>query len=66
MLEELRLYPRSQAARAWSRCPGGRAVTGRGGVDPRLSTGFAGLASLRSTDASEAIHSGSPRREAVG
>ena len=66
MLEELRLYPRSQAAQAWSRCPGGRAVSGRRGVGPRLSTGFAGLASRRSTEASTAIHNGSPMQEVVG
>jgi hypothetical protein len=66
MLEELRLNPRSQAAHAWSRCPGGRAVTGRGGVGRGLSTGFARLPSLRSTDALAAVHTGSPMKEVVG
>ena len=56
MLEELRLYPRSQAARSGGRRPGERART-----DPRresrsLSTGFAELPRLGSTGASVPIH----------
>ena len=57
MLEELRLNPRSPAARTWSRCPGESAATDSGKVDPRLSTEFAGRTRLRSTPALEPIHS---------
>src|SRR5256885_7083956 len=49
MLEELRLNPRSPAARFRGRCPGESATTEDGTVDPRLSTGFAEGARSRST-----------------
>jgi len=57
MLEELRLNPRSPAARFRGRCPGEGAAAGDGTVDPRLSTGFAEGARLRSTGAAGLIHS---------
>ena len=56
MLEELRLNPRSPAARFKGRCPGVNAATGDGSVDPRLSTGFAEGARSRSTGATGLIH----------
>lgn len=57
MLEELRLYPRSLAARDRGRCPGERETTERGAVDPSLSTGCTEGSRLRSTGASMPIHS---------
>ena len=57
MLEELRLNPRSPAARFKGRCPGESAATGDGTVDPRLSTGFAEGARPRSTGVAGPIHS---------
>jgi len=56
MLEELRLNPRSQAARFNGGCPGRSAATGDSTVDPRLSTGFAAGARLRSTGLAGPIH----------
>ena len=68
MLEELRLNPRSPAARSGRRCVGPIAGTGGGSVDPNLSTGYAEGAWLRSTGAAWPIHSGwrAPEREVVG
>ena len=57
MLEELRLNPRSPAARFKGRGPGESAATGEWTVDPRLSTGFAEWARWRSTGAAGLIHS---------
>ena len=57
MLEELRLNPRSPAARSRGRCLGTVVDTGGGLVDPNLSTGFAGRAWLRSTGSTSPIHS---------
>ena len=57
MLEELRLNPRSPAARFKGRCPGESADTGDGTVDPSLSTGFAEGARSRSTGVAGPIHS---------
>ena len=57
MLEELRLNPRSPAARSRGRCLGAVVDTGGGLVDPNLSTGFAGRAWLRSTGSTSPIHS---------
>jgi len=57
MLEELRLNPRSPAARFKGRCPGESAATGDWTVDPRLSTGFAEGARSRSTGVAGPIHS---------
>src|SRR2546428_13322346 len=48
MLEELRLNPRSPAARSRGRRPGGCVLTDVGAVDPNLSTGFARRARRRS------------------
>jgi hypothetical protein len=56
MLEELRLNPRSQAERFKGRYPGQSAATEDGTVDPRLSTGFADGARLRSTGPAGLIH----------
>ena len=56
MLEELRLNPRSPAARFEGRCPGERAAVGDRTVEPRLSTGFAEGARSRSTGAAGLIH----------
>ena len=56
MLEELRLYPRSQAARSGRRCRVDRTGTGQGGGSPSLSTGFAEVSRLGSTGASVPIH----------
>ena len=39
MLEELRLNPRSPAARTWGRCPGEHAAIDRQQTDLDLSTG---------------------------
>ena len=49
MLEELRLNPRSPAARFAAGCPGLIVATSDRKFDPRLSTGFAGQAALRTT-----------------
>ena len=49
MLEELRLNPRSQAARLTACCARLSAAARDREVDPRLSTGFAGRTALRST-----------------
>lgn len=57
MLEELRLDPRASAARTCDRCSGQDAATDPAVGDPNLSTGFADRARLRSTGASEPIHS---------
>src|SRR6267143_575748 len=57
MLEELRLNPRSPAARFKGRGPGESAATGEWTVDPRWSTGFAEWARWRSTGAAGLIHS---------
>lgn len=54
MLEELRLYPRSPAARIKGSCPGDSAAIGRGGLRRGLSTGYAGRGRLRSTGACSA------------
>jgi hypothetical protein len=56
MLEELRLNPRSLAARSCGRRPGENAGTDVGLVDPSLSTGFADPPWLRSTGASDPLH----------
>ena len=56
MLEELRLNPRSPAARFAAGCPGLSAAADDREVDPRLSTGFPGWARLRSTTATGRIH----------
>ena len=56
MLGELRLYPRSPAARTGGRCPGEDADIERRAVAPNLSTGYAGLPRLRSTSARWRIH----------
>ena len=49
MLEELRLNPRSPAARTWGRCPGEHAARNRRQPDLGLSTGFTEGARLPST-----------------
>ncbi len=56
MLEELRLNPRSPGTRSYGRRPGARGITDNGTVDPRLSTGFAGGALLRSTGQMAPLH----------
>jgi hypothetical protein len=56
MLEELRLNPRSPAARTWGRCSGEGAATRIGKVDPSLSTAIARRAGLPSTGESGPIH----------
>ena len=56
MLEELRLNPRSPAARFGAGCPGLSAGADDREVDPRLSTGFAGWTAPRSTVATGQIH----------
>jgi hypothetical protein len=68
MLEELRLNPRSPAARFKGRCPGESEVTEDGTVDPRLSTGFAEVTRSRSTSLAGPIHNPwiGARREVVG
>ncbi len=57
MLEELRLNPRSPAARSRGRRSGGSGLAGDGKVETSLSTGFADGARLRSTGRSSLIHS---------
>jgi len=67
MLEELRLNPRSPGKRSYGRGPGVRGITENGTVDPRLSTGFADGALLRSTGQMPPIHRPYPGlKEVVG
>ena len=68
MLEELRLNPRSPAARFRAGCPGPSAAADDRKVNPRFSTGFAGWAPPRSTTGGDRIHRkrpGSAEREEV-
>jgi len=68
MVEELRLYPWSPAARSGGRCPGGRAATGKRVLDRGLSTAFAQRERLRCTAAMAIVHSalGGNEKEVVG
>ena len=61
MLEELRLYPRSPAARTGVCRAGENAASARRADGPRLSTGYAGLPRLGSTSARWRIHSAAGR-----
>ena len=56
MVEELRLYPWSPAARIEGRCPGERAATDTRGLARRLSTAFAQQKGLRCTAAMAMVH----------
>ena len=66
MLEELRLNPRSQAARSEGRRPGGAAVAGDGKVGRRFSTGFAERRGARSTGSPARMSAVGRHREVAG
>lgn len=66
MLEELRLSPRSQAARFAVCCPGLSATAHDREAEPSLSTAFAERARLRSTTPSGPIHSVKTGAEVTG
>jgi hypothetical protein len=56
MVEGLRLYPWSPAARTEGRCPGERAATDTWGTGRRLSTAFAQGDGLCCTAAMAVVH----------
>jgi hypothetical protein len=68
MVEELRLYPWSPAARTRGRCPGERAATDEWGSGHRLSTAFAQRDGLHRTAARAIVHRslGGNHKEVVG
>ncbi len=63
MLEELRLNPRSLAARLKGRRPGQTRPSDVGEVDPKFSTGSADPTRLRSTGVWRRIHNVWPGME---
>jgi hypothetical protein len=68
MVEELRLYPWSPAARSGGRCPGGPAATDKQDLERGFSTAFAQRQRLRCTAAFAIVHSagGGGEREVMG